>query len=349
MLKSKKENKLKWTVLIVCCLSSIFEQWTRTMFPFSLWGLKPRPEFSVALMINAINGIATLIGTFFVANIIDTLGTRTTAIISVIVVSIFQLGYSWITNYYFFGIFQLLMLFNHMPTVVDATIAQLANEIADVKQKARLMSQTAIPTSIAFAIGPLIAVQLISGTWNSYDQAIRLHLTGQMLTSPFKMAILALLLGSASLISNFVLLPILQRKITTKRIVQLSLVIMTICYFYLTRVTDYEEIIIGMPFQVFLKFYYIFINKYKILGSVPASHAGKSAALNRIAQISATALAPLITGAYTDQDEAYLLCWVNIGICVITFILIELYGNFMGKCTTNLPWCMSQASMDRFE
>jgi len=52
------------------------------------------------------------------------------------------------------------MLFNHMPTVVDATITQLANEIADVKQKARLMAQTAIPTSIAFALGPLIAVQV---------------------------------------------------------------------------------------------------------------------------------------------------------------------------------------------
>ena len=47
-----------------------------------------------------------------------------------------------------------------MPTVVDATIAQLANEVADVKQKARLMAQTAIPTSIAFAVGPLVAVQV---------------------------------------------------------------------------------------------------------------------------------------------------------------------------------------------
>ena len=40
------------------------------MFPFALWSLKPRPEFSEALMINALGGVATLIGTFFVANMV---------------------------------------------------------------------------------------------------------------------------------------------------------------------------------------------------------------------------------------------------------------------------------------
>uniref|UniRef100_A0A915M8K8 Major facilitator superfamily (MFS) profile domain-containing protein n=1 Tax=Meloidogyne javanica TaxID=6303 RepID=A0A915M8K8_MELJA len=331
MFTQKGGNKLKWTVLIVCCLSSSFEQWTRVMFPFALWSLKPRPEFSEALMINALGGVATLIGTFFVANMIDTIGSRKTALISVLFVCIFQAGYSWITNYYLFILFQLLMLFNHMPTVVDATITQLANEIADVKQKARLMAQTAIPTSIAFALGPLIAVQLISGTWNTYDSTIRLHLTGTMLTQPAQMAKLALLLGAASIIANFVFLPLLQKSITTKRIVQLSLVIMTISYFYLTKVTQFDEIIIGMPFQVVGVCLALGPLSAQILGSVPASHAGKSAALNRIAQISATALAPLITGAYTDHDEAYLLCYINIGICIVTFILIEIYGNFMGK------------------
>ncbi|CAK5013002.1 unnamed protein product [Meloidogyne enterolobii] len=416
MFTQKGGNKLKWTVLIVCCLSSSFEQWTRVMFPFSLWSLKPRPEFSEALMINALGGVATLIGTFFVANMIDTIGSRKTALISVLFVCIFQAGYSWITNYYLFILFQLLMLFNHMPTVVDATITQLANEIADVKQKARLMAQTAIPTSIAFALGPLIAVQLfyttnlqlhfiqslcgifhfftvlpiiffffpknhdfgnekgtnifkmfgeilrkpgnkftllfillISGTWNTYDSTIRLHLTGTMLTQPAQMAKLALLLGAASIIANFVFLPLLQKSITTKRIVQLSLVIMTISYFYLTKVTEFDEIIIGMPFQVVGVCLALGPLSAQILGSVPASHAGKSAALNRIAQISATALAPLITGAYTDHDEAYLLCYINIGICLVTFILIEIYGNFMGKCTNNLPWNISQASMERVD
>jgi len=60
----------------------------------------------------------------------------------------------------------------------------------------------------------------------------------------------ALLLGAASIIANFVFLPLLQKSITTKRIVQLSLVIMTISYFYLTKVTQFDEIIVGMPFQV---------------------------------------------------------------------------------------------------
>nr|CAD2199492.1 unnamed protein product [Meloidogyne enterolobii] len=116
MFTQKGGNKLKWTVLIVCCLSSSFEQWTRVMFPFALWSLKPRPEFSEALMINALGGVATLIGTFFVANMIDTIGSRKTALISVIFVCIFQAGYSWITNYYLFILFQLLMLFNHMSS-----------------------------------------------------------------------------------------------------------------------------------------------------------------------------------------------------------------------------------------
>ena len=99
------------------------------------------------------------------------------------------------------------------------------------------------------------------------------------------------------------------------------------------------------------KYYFTFNDKKfaQILGSVPASNAGKAAALNRIAQISATAIAPLITGAYTDHDEARLLCYINIGICLFTLILIELYGNFMGKYMTNLPWCMSQVSMERIE
>ena len=71
-----------------------------------------------------------------------------------------QALYSWTTNLYLFGALQLLLLLNNMPAIVDATIGQLGSQLADVKAKTRLFMLLAIPSSIAFAVGPLMAVQL---------------------------------------------------------------------------------------------------------------------------------------------------------------------------------------------
>ena len=106
---------------------------------------------------------------------------------------------------------------------------------------------------------------MVVGPHNAYDQIIRLHLTGHMLTKPMEMGMLvkkhseilnfpfirqALLLGGTALSANFLLLPFLLKRFRTQRIVQMALVLMALSYFYLIHVTDYQHIALGMPIQV---------------------------------------------------------------------------------------------------
>ena len=48
-----------------------------------------------------------------------------------------------------------------MPTILDVLVVQLTEEHADNKERTRMLMRIAIPTSIAFAAGPYLAVQLL--------------------------------------------------------------------------------------------------------------------------------------------------------------------------------------------
>lgn len=91
---------------------------------------------------------------------IDSIGARHTAIVSIICTACYQMVYGWIQNYYVFGVVQLLLLVNHMPTVVDTLIVKEAQKSAEQNERIRLIMQVTIPTSIAFAAGPFMAVQV---------------------------------------------------------------------------------------------------------------------------------------------------------------------------------------------
>lgn len=75
-----------------------------------------------------------------------------------------------------------------------------------------------------------------------------------------------------------------------------------------------------------------------ILGSVPRIHTGKAAALNRAAQLAATAIIPIVTGYYIENEETTLLCYVSAFISLIAIGLIQKYGKFVGQQLSNLPF-----------
>jgi predicted MFS family arabinose efflux permease len=97
----------------------------------------------------------------------------------------------------------------------------------------------------------------VTGPYSAYDQVMRTHLTGTMLTKPNEMAKMALLLGGAAFIANIFILPYLQQKLRPQRLIQLALVLTTGSYLYLAQVSEYHLVLIGMPFQVDLRIYAI--------------------------------------------------------------------------------------------
>lgn len=62
-------------------------------------------------------------------------------------------------------------MFNHMPTIVEALIGQMIGEDGDDKERTRLMMRLTIPLSIAFALGPYLAVQVSKKYYINYQSA----------------------------------------------------------------------------------------------------------------------------------------------------------------------------------
>lgn len=47
-----------------------------------------------------------------------------------------------------------------MPTIIDSLINQLVGENANYKERTNMLMRTIIPTSLAFATGPYMAIQV---------------------------------------------------------------------------------------------------------------------------------------------------------------------------------------------
>lgn len=75
----------------------------------------------------------------------------------------------------------------------------------------------------------------------------------------------------------------------------------------------------------------------QLMGEVPRTHMGKAAALNRIAQLAATTMTPLITGYYIDGSETLLLCYTSAAISLLGIPLVYYKGTFMRQHFGNLP------------
>ncbi|KAE9549038.1 hypothetical protein FO519_007752 [Halicephalobus sp. NKZ332] len=383
MFGKKEKERLKWSLLIIYGLTNTFEQWCRILLPFTQWQLEPRPSLFDSLILNCIGNTSMVLGSFFIAQLIDTIGGKPAAIISTIVIGLYQIVISNIHNYYFFGLCETLLFFNHMPTIVEALIGQLIGEDGDDKERSRILMRLIIPASIAFAAGPYLAVQalylitpslalsqslcgvlnlltvlpivifalptpnqqskkfqiptIVSAPYNAYDQVLRTQLSTQMLTNPGDMAKLGLLLGIFTIVSNIFILPRLQQRFGPQTLLLGALTILFCCYIYLSWVHEYMYLLFGLPLQIMGVCVANGLLTAQLMGEVPRVHMGKAAALNRIAQLAATSMTPLIAGHYIDGSETAILCYTSAGITLLGIPLIFYKGKFMRHHFSNLP------------
>jgi MFS family permease len=405
MLSKREKDRLKWSLLFIYGLSNTFEQWCRVLLPFCQWQLRPRPSMFDTLLLNSIGNASVVLGSFLIAQMIDSIGGKKTAIIATIVVSLYQAIVPQISDYYIFGVLQMLLVFNHMPTIVEALIAQLIGEDGDEKERSRLMMRLTIPVSVAFAAGPYCAVQVlyifsptlknsqtlcgvahfftvlpliifllpeqnyttnsklqfptihayfellrdskflwtllfivvVTGPYAAYDQVLRTQLATQMLTDPGEMAKLALILGSVTLIVNIFILPRLQNIYGPQILLLGSMGLLFFSYLFLATTTEYAYLLIGLPFQIVGVCIASGLLTAQLMGEVPRTHMGKAAALNRIAQLAATTMTPLLTGYYVDGAETKILCYTSAAITALGIPLVFYKGGFMRQHFSNLP------------
>uniref|UniRef100_A0A0N5AAM5 MFS domain-containing protein n=1 Tax=Syphacia muris TaxID=451379 RepID=A0A0N5AAM5_9BILA len=404
MVNRKQKELLQYGILILYGLYHIYDQWTKILVPFTQWQLEPRPELFHLLLLNSIGNTAILIGGFFIAQIIDTAGCKKTAILVTVLTALYQMIISKVSNFYVFGVLQLLLIANHMPMVTDALIAKVVGEDGDDKQRASLIMRLTVPQSIAFAAGPYLAIQIlyilspslttsqficglahlitviplilllvpeedshshrsvlpsltdyfdimrdsemkwallflmfVAAPFSSYDQVIRASLSSHMLFHPGDMAKLALLLGVTTLVGNMIVLPRLQSKLGPQALLQVSMALLFLSYLFLSQYREYSYLLIGMPVQALGVCMAYGQLSGQILGRAGHGNVGKAAALNRGAQLIATAMAPLITGYYIDTNESQLLCYLNAVITLVGIGLVHKFGGFMRSHFQNLP------------
>uniref|UniRef100_A0AC34QXH4 MFS transporter n=1 Tax=Panagrolaimus sp. JU765 TaxID=591449 RepID=A0AC34QXH4_9BILA len=404
MFGKKQKDRVKLSLLVIYGLTNTFEQWCRILLPFSQWQLRPRPSLFDTLMLNSIGSAAMVLGSFMIAQLIDTIGSREAAVISTIVIGIYQTFVGQIENYYFYGIWQTLLLFNHMPTIVEAIIGQMIGEDGDEKERSRLIMRLTIPASIAFAAGPYLAIQvlylinpslgmsqslcgifnmltvlpiiffvlpnensqfkkfkvptvnayfellrdsqflwtllfvfIVTAPYNAYDSVLRTQLSTQMLTNPGDMAKLALLLGAFTLFANIFVLPRLQQRFGPQTLLLGSLIMLFFIYLYLSWVHEYMYLLFGLPLQIMGVCVANGLLTAQLMGNVPRTQMGKAAALNRIAQLAAMTMTPLITGYYIDGSETAILCYTSAVITLLGVPIVYYKGEFMRQTFSNLP------------
>ncbi|TKR92156.1 hypothetical protein L596_006866 [Steinernema carpocapsae] len=208
-----------------------------------------------------------------------------------------------------------------------------ANRLPSLSSYIEILAEPKAKWSLLFLV-------LVCGPYSSYDQILRIHLASHMLTNPGDMSKLAFVLGATALLSNIFLLPYLQRRFGPQQLVLMALTSLLFSYAYLSQVNELHHLMIGMPFQVIGACVAIGQLAAQVMSSVPRSHMGKAAALNRIAQLAATVMTPLVTGYYIDMSETQTLCLVSAGMTALTLPLVYYKGGFMKENFINLPTMM---------
>ncbi|CAB3410862.1 unnamed protein product [Caenorhabditis bovis] len=156
-----ERQRHEYALLLTAGLYHTSDQWTRVLTPFIQWELEPHLSPDSLLWLTATSTLFSLIGTVFIAQMIEAFGLRKTAVISSCVVAIFQIVVGFTRDYYTYLFLQTLLIFNNMPMIIDAAVLHLEGEDGDDKKRTRLITKILIPTSIGFAAGPYCALQMI--------------------------------------------------------------------------------------------------------------------------------------------------------------------------------------------
>ncbi|CAJ0964071.1 unnamed protein product, partial [Mesorhabditis belari] len=157
----KERSRAEMALLVGSGFYYTCDHWTRVLLPFFQWQLLPPGNFQIVVMVTAIGAISTGIGSFIVGHMIELLGIRKTAIIITLITALYQVLITKVSGIYVFIALQSLLFFNNLPVVIDALVCQMEGEDGDDKKRSLLISRLTIPQSIAYALGPYLALQTL--------------------------------------------------------------------------------------------------------------------------------------------------------------------------------------------
>ncbi|MFH4981505.1 hypothetical protein AB6A40_008214 [Gnathostoma spinigerum] len=157
----REHQRVQLWILILAGVFHTFDQWRRTLLPFLQWHIKPQPTFYSIGVLNSVGHFATLFGTPFAAQLIDSNGCWESALILSLITAIHAIMVSEVTDFYIFGFLQCLLAANQLPLLFDTMIGQSVADDESDKMRAQLLMQLTIPQSIAYAAGPYFAIQVI--------------------------------------------------------------------------------------------------------------------------------------------------------------------------------------------
>ncbi|CAJ0577500.1 unnamed protein product, partial [Mesorhabditis spiculigera] len=155
----KARSRIEVALLFASGFYHTADQWTRVLLPFFQWQLLPPGDFQVVVKVTSMGAISTGLGSFLVAQMIEALGVRKTAIIITLMTALYQFLITQVTSLYGFVAVQMLLVFNNLSVAIDAMVCQMEGEDGDDKKRKILISRLAIPQSIAYALGPYLALQ----------------------------------------------------------------------------------------------------------------------------------------------------------------------------------------------
>ncbi len=96
----------------------------------------------------------------------------------------------------------------------------------------------------------LLVKILVDVPYQAYDQLSRTYIVHHMLNNHSDMFHLFILLGISTLLTNIIVIQVLQKYFSPQRLLQLSLLILTVSYILLSTATDFWSLALIMPVQV---------------------------------------------------------------------------------------------------
>ncbi|CAD6184339.1 unnamed protein product [Caenorhabditis auriculariae] len=339
----KERSRFETWLLVLTGLYHTYDQWTRVLLPFAQWQLEPHPSITVMLGLNSLGSAFTFFGTFFIAEMIDVWGMRTSALLIAIFVAVYQIIICSTTDVWVYGALQSILMFNNMQMVVDAGILHLEGEHGDAKKRSRLVTKMLIPMSVGYAAGPYCALQMVSGPYISYDNIVRISMASTVVHDPQMIHQLVgltdkqhkssrnkfFMLGLTTMTVNAIVLPRIQALWSPQTLLIGSFSLLSLSYSYMAMFHDYSHLLVGMPIQVFAVSICIGEISSQLMGNVGKEYAGKATALIRMSQLGASMLTPLVAGAYLTESDTTPLCITNALISLAAIPLVHKYADFM--------------------
>lgn len=95
-----------------------------------------------------------------------------------------------------------------------------------------------------------LLLMMVTGPYTAYDTLVRSSMASSAIRDPQNMHNLFLVLGLTTILVNAVLLPKLQKEISTKVLLSGAFSMLAASYLYLAAFHDLIHLFIGMPVQV---------------------------------------------------------------------------------------------------